>query len=241
MADNFDIDTYLRTQSTGFNQDREVDRILTLASETRNPLELLELPPSSWTTLYIDLSSVKKNYRRRSLLLHPDKCKHPRAQEAFDVLKKAEAEITDDEKRPNLLALLRDARDAVFKRRGIRIPPPPPPKHLEKAAGEGGEAKQEGPDPSIPTDPKLADEVRLEARRIMRDVELRDKIRLKNDVERKMTEAEEKVNERKRKMEHDKLWEETREERVGNWRQFVQKGGPAKKKKVKKDDPYGGL
>ncbi|KAJ3046392.1 hypothetical protein HK097_000894 [Rhizophlyctis rosea] len=233
--DNFDVDTYLRTQSTAFNQDQEVDRILSLYQSTKNPLELLDLPHHTWTTLTVDLTAVKKSYRKRSLLLHPDKCKHPRAQEAFDILKKAEAELTDDEKRPNLLYLVRDARDAVFKRKRIPIPPPKP---LGKVP-DGKDPKQEE-GPPVPTDPKLCDEVRLEARRMMQEIQTRDKIRLKNDVERKMTEAEKVVNERKRKMEHDKLWEETREERVGNWRDFKAKG-VQKKKKVKKDDPYGGL
>ncbi|KAJ3279115.1 hypothetical protein HK104_001733 [Borealophlyctis nickersoniae] len=229
--DDFDVDTYLRTQSNAFNQDKEVEELLALHAQTNNPLELLNLPPSAWTTLVIDLPSVKKQYRRRSLLLHPDKCKHPKAQEAFDVLKKAEAELTDDEKRPGLLVLVRDARDAVFRKKGLKIPPPPLRPGVKPTPEEEKALKE------IPVDPNLADEIRLEARKIIQDMQMRDRLRLKNDVERKMSEAEKLAGEKKRKQEHDKLWEETRDSRVGNWRKFMKDG--AKKKKRKNDnDPY---
>lgn len=42
------------------------------------------------THVYLCTQEIKKIYRKKSLLVHPDKCKHPKAQEAFDVLKKAQ-------------------------------------------------------------------------------------------------------------------------------------------------------
>jgi len=62
-----------------------------------NPLEVLEIPPSRY--LQLTPKDVKIIYRKKSLLLHPDKCKHPRAQEAFDVLKKAETSLTDEKQK----------------------------------------------------------------------------------------------------------------------------------------------
>lgn len=40
-----------------------------------------------------------KIYRKKSLLIHPDRFKHPRGPEAFDLLKKAQTELLDAEKR----------------------------------------------------------------------------------------------------------------------------------------------
>jgi DnaJ-class molecular chaperone len=41
-------------------------------------------------TAHLFMQDIKKIYRKKSLLVHPDKCKHEKAQEAFDVLKKAQ-------------------------------------------------------------------------------------------------------------------------------------------------------
>ena len=42
---------------------------------------------------------IDKIYRKKSLMIHPDRFKHPRGPEAFDLLKKAETELLDKEKR----------------------------------------------------------------------------------------------------------------------------------------------
>jgi curved DNA-binding protein CbpA len=36
-----------------------------------------------------DKAAVKKRYWKMSLLVHPDKCAHPKAQDAFDIVLKA--------------------------------------------------------------------------------------------------------------------------------------------------------
>ena len=55
----------------------------------------------SSTTHYADAFPpfVDKIYRKKSLMIHPDRFKHPRGPEAFDLLKKAEIELLDKEKR----------------------------------------------------------------------------------------------------------------------------------------------
>ncbi|KAI0495215.1 hypothetical protein KFK09_025365 [Dendrobium nobile] len=56
-------------------RDNEVTRILSCFK--LNPFEHLNLPLDS------SIDEVKKQYRKISLLVHPDKCKHPQAKEAF--------------------------------------------------------------------------------------------------------------------------------------------------------------
>ncbi|KAG4981105.1 hypothetical protein JHK85_035063 [Glycine max] len=56
-------------------RDNEVLRILSCFK--LNPFEYLNLPFDS------SIDDVKKQYRKLSLMVHPDKCKHPQAKEAF--------------------------------------------------------------------------------------------------------------------------------------------------------------
>ena len=48
-------------------------------------------------------------------VIHPDKAKHERAPEAFDLLKKAESELSDKEKRENLDGMIKAARNELLK------------------------------------------------------------------------------------------------------------------------------
>ncbi|KAJ3083761.1 hypothetical protein HK102_000917, partial [Quaeritorhiza haematococci] len=245
------IDTYLRTQSNTFNQDQEVDRILNLHAQTKNPLELLELSTPKTFSGDIDLKKVKITYRKKSLLLHPDKCRHPRAQEAFEILKQAELWLMDDDQRAALVGMIREAREAVFRNRKISVRK----KGSSEAGKEARESKEEGKDgkevkevKQDSDDPELVAKalenpdvmiaVRMEVRKTLRELESREEIKMKNEVERRAKKAQEVDAERKRKAAHEKAWEETRDERVGNWRKFMKDG--VKKKKRKKDDDVWG-
>jgi DnaJ family protein C protein 8 len=53
-------------------------------------------------------------------VIHPDKAKHERAPEAFDLLKKAESELSDKEKRENLDGVIKAARNEILK--GLQLP-----------------------------------------------------------------------------------------------------------------------
>lgn len=51
--------------------------------------------------------------RRISLLIHPDKCKHANAADAFEIIGDAQAEILDETRREALMRVLEYARGAV--------------------------------------------------------------------------------------------------------------------------------
>ncbi|KAJ3024917.1 UNVERIFIED_CONTAM: hypothetical protein HDU68_007654 [Siphonaria sp. JEL0065] len=225
ISDN--IDTYLRVESNSFHQDREAERILALETKAANPLEVLELDHKPWLLGKLEEKDIKVTYRKKSLLLHPDKCKHPRAQDAFEMLKKAEGELMEEGKRKWLLDLVGEARVAVFKR-----------KNLIKPNATSVQLIQ------IPDQEKSPQEfnillaaVKVETRRLLVDQGQRDTVRLKNEVERKKEEETRVADERKRKLENDKKWEEGREVRVNDWRKFVKKGDAVAKKKRKTNGP----
>ena len=55
-------------------------------------------------------SEIKKLYWKLSLLVHPDKCSHPKAKEAFDILNKAKKVLLDPAQRKVLDEKLEDAK-----------------------------------------------------------------------------------------------------------------------------------
>jgi DnaJ family protein C protein 8 len=77
--------------STDADEDQLLKSFLAEVSEAERDNEVLrilgcfKLNPFEHLKLSFDSSAdeVKKQYRKLSLLVHPDKCKHPKAQEAF--------------------------------------------------------------------------------------------------------------------------------------------------------------
>ncbi|KAJ3127635.1 hypothetical protein HK100_009649 [Physocladia obscura] len=236
---SFNIDTYLRVESTSFAQDKEAERILALAAKAANPIEVLDLDHKTWLLGRIDDKDIKLSYRKKSLLLHPDKCKHPRAQDAFEMLKKAETELSEEGKRAWLLGLIAEARSLVFKRKGIPLPKPSSISTTAAVATNTTAAISSTPiSPFMPDPVKNPSEfnlllasVKVETRRLLIDQGKRDSVRLKNEVDRKNQEEIRIAEERKRKAETDKTWEQGREERVNDWRSFIKKTDSKKKRK----------
>ena len=60
-------------------------------------------------------SDIKKCYRTKSLLIHPDKTTNPRAPDAFDRLKKAQTELMDEKHRTRLDEAIADARMLLIR------------------------------------------------------------------------------------------------------------------------------
>ncbi|KAG8678228.1 hypothetical protein FRC09_020007, partial [Ceratobasidium sp. 395] len=75
-----DLDKLLAREATAFQRDVEVERIL--KAFKLNPYDLLGLDTDATP------ADIKKRYRQLSLFIHPDKTTHPRATDAFDLLKK---------------------------------------------------------------------------------------------------------------------------------------------------------
>ncbi|KAI8810800.1 hypothetical protein BJ742DRAFT_737304 [Cladochytrium replicatum] len=215
--DDFDVDTFLRMTASAVTQDAEIDRILSFT--IKNPFDLLEVSSNTFATGTIDQREIKLQYRKKSILCHPDKSKNPRAQEAFEALKAAESYFTDDEKRETIVAILQEARDTVIRQKRIT-------KRPSKAESESDSTTTAEIDPRM-NEPAVIEAIRAEVRSMLKGNMDRASIRLKNEFERRAQEAEEQAETRKRKLEHDKAWENSRDDRVASWRKFVNK----KKKK----------
>jgi DnaJ family protein C protein 8 len=91
------------------DRDNEVNRILWAFK--LNPYERMGLRFDS------SMDDIKKQFRKVSLLVHPDKCKHPQASAAFEVLGEALKQLSDDEHRTFIDQVLSTAREEIRKER----------------------------------------------------------------------------------------------------------------------------
>jgi len=189
---------------TTFFQDAEIARIL--SAFKLDAYAILDLQPG------VAESDIKNCFRRKSLLIHPDKTKNPLAPDAFDRLKKAQAELMDEKKRERLDEAIADARMLLIRERKWTVD-----------------------SPELKT-PEFAKDWREKSKEVLIDNELRRRKQLKAQLAeegREQRKADLEVEERKRKRENEQAWENTRDNRINSWRDF-QKGGLKKKKqKVK--------
>ncbi|KIY43986.1 DnaJ-domain-containing protein [Fistulina hepatica ATCC 64428] len=203
-----DIEKLLSREASAFQREFEVDRIL--KAFKLNPYDILDISESCTA------DDIKKRYRQLSLFIHPDKCPHPRAPEAFDIVKKAESELSDKAKREELDAVIHQARLSVLK--SLELPP---------------STTDSDPQLRLVRDPPFKVRLRAESKEMLIEEELRRRKAIKMNLANEGHEArkkDEEVASKKRKAEEDKAWEETREQRVDSWRSFSHS---KKKKKTK--------
>ncbi|KAK4080270.1 Heat shock protein DnaJ [Trichoderma simmonsii] len=201
----------LELEAKEFDKDAEIDRIL--KAFRLDAYAVLDLQPG------VPESDIKVTYRKKSLLIHPDKTKNPRAPDAFDRLKKAQTELMDEKHRERLDEAIADARMLLIR-----------------------ENKWTVDSPELKTD-EFAKKWRDKTREVLIDNEHRRRRQMKAQLQeegREQRRQDEEVEDRKRKRQHEQDWEATRDVRINSWRQFQKgKGGDSDKKKKKKLKPIG--
>lgn len=174
-----------------------------------NAYAVLDLQPG------VPESDIKKTYRTKSLLIHPDKTSNPNAPDAFDRLKKAQTVLLDDKLRAELDESIADARMLLMREK--------------KLTADDEETRS----------PEFAKEWREKTTWVIRDNEMRKQRQLKAQMReegRQQKKEDEEAAERKRKRDHEQAWEKTRDTRINSWRDYQQgkkpdADGPKKKKK----------
>ncbi|KAF8515419.1 DnaJ-domain-containing protein [Hysterangium stoloniferum] len=203
-----DIDKLLSREASAFQREIEVERIL--KAFKLNPYDILDIDEGTTP------EGIKKKYRQLSLFIHPDKTPHARAPEAFDLLKKAESELTDKDKREELDAVIRQARLLLLKELSLPTSIPDDDDRLHTLQ------------------PSFKSRLRVKSKELLIEEEVARRKAIKMNLANEGLEAkrkEEEINQKKRKAEEDKNWEENREQRVDSWRSFA--SAPKKKKKTK--------
>ncbi|KAG5376468.1 hypothetical protein IGI04_041064 [Brassica rapa subsp. trilocularis] len=211
-------------------RDNEVVRILSCFK--LNPFEHLNLSFDSST------DDVKRQYRKISLMVHPDKCKHPQAQEAFGALAKAQQLLLNDQERDYILTQVHAAKQELKMKRKKQLKKDTASK-IKSLVDEGKHEQlyEQSED--------FQKELKLKVREILTDQEWRRRkmaMRISEEEGRLKKDEEEQKEIRKKKREHEEQWEGTRENRVSSWRDFMKAGKKAKKgetrpPKLKTEDP----
>ncbi|KAG0639313.1 hypothetical protein HOY80DRAFT_963737 [Tuber brumale] len=202
-----DILAELDREASDYLKDAEISRILNAFK--LDAYAILDLKPG------VPESDIKLQFRRKSLLIHPDKTRNPQAPDAFDRLKKAQGVLMDEKARTRLDEAIADARMLLIR-----------------------EKKWTVDNPEL-TSEEFAVEWREKTKFVLIESELRRRKQVKAQMAeegREKRKADEEVEARKRKRENEIAWEETRDQRINSWRDF--KKGEEKKKK-KKAKPLG--
>ncbi|KAI6848208.1 hypothetical protein KC332_g2716 [Hortaea werneckii] len=204
----------LEKESKEFDKDSEIDRIM--KAFRANAYDVLDLQPG------VPDEDIKKTYRKKSLLIHPDKSSNHYAPDAFDRLAAAHQTLLDEKARGRLDEAIADARMLLIRER--------------KLTTDSEEVK----DPDIEFMKAWKEKVKF----VLAEAEQRRQRQMKAQMQeegRLQRKEDEEIQARKRKREEAERWEKTRDDRIGNWRDFAAgKGGKAgaagggtKKKKMK--------
>ncbi|KIM73283.1 hypothetical protein PILCRDRAFT_829292 [Piloderma croceum F 1598] len=204
-----ELEKLLNREASAFQRELEVERIL--KAFKLNPYDILDIDETATP------EEIKRRYRQLSLFIHPDKTPHASAPEAFDLLKKAESELSDVAKRADLDAVIMEARILLLREFNPPLPASTPDSDPAlKALGKQWKVM-----------------MRAKCKEMLIDEEVRRRKAIKMNLANEGLEArkkEEEITLRKRKAEEDKTWEDTREQRVDSWRSFA---NGKKKKKTK--------
>eukprot|EP01017_Pseudomicrothorax_dubius_P031922 TRINITY_DN4126_c0_g1_i1.p1 TRINITY_DN4126_c0_g1~~TRINITY_DN4126_c0_g1_i1.p1 ORF type:complete len:232 (+),score=88.04 TRINITY_DN4126_c0_g1_i1:109-804(+) len=180
--------------------ENQLERLL--SQQFRNPYDVLLL------TSEASEEEIRKQYRSISILVHPDKCKDPRAADAFHVAEQAYKTLMDPEKKKIYQRIMREARERTEyerkkenKKRERLGQPPLPEETFESQFRD--------------MCTKLFDEIEERKQHYIRLEE--------NQRRREKEELENKRLQEKVKQMTEEEWEQTREQRVENWRKFASK------------------
>ncbi|KAG9314989.1 hypothetical protein JVU11DRAFT_4098 [Chiua virens] len=215
-----ELEQLLSREASAFQREVEVERIL--KAFKLNPYDILDLDETAKP------EDIKRKYRQLSLFIHPDKTPHPRAPDAFDILKKAEAELSDTSKRTELDATIASARTTLL--RSLSLP--------TNLTDDDARLKNLADDPKMKAQ-GLTTPWRIMLKEKIKEVLIEEEVRRRKAIKMNLAneglearKKEEEVTSKKRKAEEDKAWEESRETRVDSWRSFSSTSKKKKKAKV---------
>ncbi|CAN1251826.1 DnaJ homolog subfamily C member 8, partial [Linum perenne] len=184
-------------------------------------LSCFKLNPFEHLKLSFDSSpdDVKKQYRKLSLLVHPDKCKHPKAQEAFGALAKAQELLLDQQERDYVLSQVKAAKDELRAKRRKQMKKDTASK--AKSMVDEGKYEQE-----FERSEEFQQQLKLKVREILTEQEWR-----RRKMQMRLSEEEGRVKK-----------DEEEQKEVSSWRDFMKTGKKGKKgeirpPKLKTEDP----
>ncbi|CAH2354901.1 hypothetical protein CLIB1423_19S02190 [[Candida] railenensis] len=216
------VDSILNAEQSALNKDHEIDRILSTCRW--DYFAILEIDPLKLgqDDFYDELANkVKRSYRKKTLSVHPDKVSNPKAPQAFEKLKRAELVLNSSNNNSDSSEDVDNAETKSLvneKERLIAIY-----KDANETIGRKTESVSQVEVQSLVA--KILEE-ELRSENIEKEFEQRQEAQ-------KMKELAKIRKERELKKKMESKWEDDRDVRVKNWRDYSSKV-EKKKKKVKK-------
>ena len=94
---------YKSIKAKALKADVEIDRLTN--EKFYNPYDVLQLDAAATE------EEIKKQYKTFAMILHPDKCKDPRAKDAWHAVEQAHKTLCDPDKRKVYLRIMHEARE----------------------------------------------------------------------------------------------------------------------------------
>merc|ERR1719335_2031086 len=172
-----------------------------LTSKTiTSPFEILGINPD------MPEEQIAKHYRKMSILIHPDKCKHEKAADAFQILADAFAKVKDPATKDKYSGVIDSARERV----------------LERRKAENVKLKKAKKDPLDLEGQDFEREVFEMCEEMLsgstEKADYATRTRLANEARLRQTAVD---GMSKKAEEHMRKWEKTRDDRVLGWRSFL--------------------
>lgn len=221
-----DLDRVLSTEELALVKDREIERVLNCCPW--DYYSILEINP-----LKKDIqlqNQIKRTYRKKTLLIHPDKVANPNAPHAFDRLKKSELVLSFDipeneseiesqddtsklyiNEKKRLLAIYNDAENRLLRTKKII---------------QGDNYSEENYKQILQIVTEILNE-EIKQEEIERNFQQQQEAK-------KMAELKKVQQERELKKKLANKWEDERDIRVNNWRSYTNKIEKPKSKSKKK-------
>uniref|UniRef100_A0A8D8VB37 DnaJ homolog subfamily C member 8 n=1 Tax=Cacopsylla melanoneura TaxID=428564 RepID=A0A8D8VB37_9HEMI len=200
---------------------QQIDRLLKPGSTYRNlnPYEVLQLDPET------SLDIAKKQYRKLSFLVHPDKNPEDleKAQQAFEAVNKAWKTLEDEDSRQKCLSVIQEAKERTdynIEEKRKRY----------KKEGKGTHVEEDEPEAYAHSVRVMTLKLFADMERKRRDLDTRAMEERKRKREQEIEEEEHRAIEK----EWQKNFEESRQNRVESWKQFQSGGSSTKKTKTAK-------
>jgi len=193
-----------------YTSEKQIARLLRPGSSyaNLNPFEVLMVEPEASPEV------IRKQYKKLSILLHPDKNPHDRerSQSAFDIVTKAYKALGDEAMRSKALEVV---EEAVFK---VKQSLEDKRRKLRKEQGKKDAMIEEDVCPE-----KMKEAIRVMTMKLFAEYERKRRGLEERAADERKRKREEEIQEetnKKMQQEWNKNYEESRETRVSNWQTF---------------------
>ncbi|VWU50066.1 DnaJ protein, putative [Hepatocystis sp. ex Piliocolobus tephrosceles] len=162
----------------------------------------------------VNMEIIKNKYKQLSILIHPDKCDHKNANEAFHILNKAYEELKQDEVKEQYKNVYEIAKKNIIKKLKL-------PKKKKNEINEYFNIQEEEYDITKEIQQQINEECERLLKERQEKQEYAQKCKMAN-LRYAQEKEEERLKEELKKEEERKKWNERRDERVNSWKSYKQ-------------------